>query len=188
VLHCPYCHGWEVRDQPVGILATGPHSLHTAQLFRQLTDDVTLLRHPDFELTAEQADELAARDIAVVDGPVDACVVTDDALSGVRLRSGVVVPLRALVVAPRPAVNADLFRPLGIESVEHPSGMGTHVPADPTGRTDVPGVWVAGNVTDLFGQVLVSAAGGSAAGAMINADLVADEVRLAVAARRPVTL
>ncbi|MCW2580035.1 MAG: putative thioredoxin-disulfide reductase, partial [Blastococcus sp.] len=62
--------------------------------------------------------------------------------------------------------------------------VGSAVPADPTGATEVPGVWVAGNVSDLSAQVVVSAAAGMRAGAMINADLVAEDARRAVAQRR----
>ena len=61
--------------------------------------------------------------------------------------------------------------------------MGSHIPADPTGRTEVPGVWAAGNVTDLAAQVGAAAAAGALAGAVINADLVEEETRLAVAAQ-----
>ncbi|MGW6512506.1 NAD(P)/FAD-dependent oxidoreductase, partial [Streptomyces niveus] len=100
VLHCPYCHGWEVRDTPVGVLATGPLAVHQAQMWRQWSDDVTLFRHtaPDFD--DEQYEQLAARDIAVVDGEVAALEVTDDRLTGVTLAGGRVIPVSAVVVAP----------------------------------------------------------------------------------------
>ncbi|HET8961388.1 class I SAM-dependent methyltransferase, partial [Nocardioides sp.] len=80
--------------------------------------------------------------------------------------------------------RAGFLGDLGLTTVEHPSGMGEYVPGDPTGRTDVPGVWVAGNVTDLSAQVGGAAAGGAFAGAQINADLVMEETGLAVEARR----
>ncbi len=188
VLHCPYCHGWEVRDRRIGILATGPIGVHQAQLFRQLSDQVTLLTHTGPELTGEDADALAARDITVVSGEVASLVVGDDRLAGARLASGEVVELDALVVAPRPVARADFFRTLGLDVTGHPAGIGEHVAAEPNGQTAVPGVWVAGNVTDMFAQVLAAAAAGSAAGAAINADLIDGEVRLAVAQRRPATL
>lgn len=79
--------------------------------------------------------------------------------------------------------RAGFLSDLGLKASEHPSGMGTHVPADPTGRTEVPGVWVAGNVADLSAQVGASAAAGALAGAVINADLVEEETRRAVEAR-----
>ena len=77
----------------------------------------------------------------------------------------------------RMVARAGFLARLGLHAVSHPSGMGEHIPADPTGRTAVPGVWVAGNVTDLSAQVGAAAAAGALAGGQINADLVAQEVR-----------
>ena len=68
--------------------------------------------------------------------------------------------------------------------MEHPSGAGEYIPADPSGQTEVPGVWVAGNVTDLTAQVGAAAAGAATAAARINADLVMEETQAAVAAYR----
>jgi thioredoxin reductase len=182
VVHCPYCHGWEVRDQPIGVLASGPTSVHQALLFRQLSDDVVYFRR-ETALDDAAATRLAARGIRVVDGEVSAVVVTDDHVAGVRLADGTVVPRQALAVAARMTARAGFLTDLGLKASEHPSGMGTHIPADPAGRTEVPGVRAAGNVTDLSAQVGASAAAGALAGAVINADLVEDETRLAVAAR-----
>jgi thioredoxin reductase len=185
VLHCPYCHGWEVRDQPIGILATGPTAMHQALLFRQLSDDVTFFRHTGPELPAEQLEQLAALGIPTVDGEVAGVEVTDDRLTGVRLASGEVIPRSAVVVAPRFAARAGVLASLGLAAVDQETAghmVGSAVPADPTGATAVPGVWVAGNISDMSAQVVVSAAAGMRAGAMINADLVAEDTRRAVAA------
>jgi thioredoxin reductase len=189
VLHCPFCHGWEVRDQAIGVLATGPMAVHQAQLFRQLSADVVLFRHTAPPLSEEQADELAARGIPVVDGEVAALEIADDRLAGVRLRGGEVVPRQALVVAPRFAARAKVLHDLGLETEEVEVGghvIGTRVPADPTGATAVPGVRVAGNVTDPMAQVIAAAAAGLMAGAAIHGDLIAEETAAAVAARRAV--
>jgi thioredoxin reductase len=183
VLHCPYCHGWEVRDQAVGVLASGPMSVHQALLFRQLTADVTFFAHT-LPPTAEQAEQLAARGIRVVEGEVAAVQVADDRLTGVRLRDGRVVHREAVVVATRMVARTGFLADLGLRAVEHPAGVGEYVPADPGGRTDVPGVWVAGNVTDLTAQVGAAAAAAAMAGAQINADLVMEETQAAVAAFR----
>jgi thioredoxin reductase len=183
VLHCPYCHGWEVRDQAVGVLATGPMAVHQALLFRQLSADVTFFAHTR-PPTGEEAEQLAARGIPVVDGEVTGLEVAGDRLAGVRLTDGRVVRREALVVGPRMRARAGVLADLGLRPEEHPSGMGEHVPTDATGRTAVPGVWAAGNVTDLSAQVGAAAAAGAFAAAQINADLVTEETRAAVAARR----
>ncbi len=184
VLHCPYCHGWEVRDQPIGVLASGPRTVHQALLFRQLTDDLMLFVHTAPQPTDEETEQLAARGIIVVEGEVSSLEVADDRLTGVRMRSGELVPRRAVVVGPRFAARVGMLAGLGLEAVIHPSGMGEHIEADATGLTTVPGVWVAGNVTDPTAQVLGSANGGVMAGAALNADLIAEDTREAVAANR----
>ena len=81
--------------------------------------------------------------------------------------------------------RAGFLADLGLKPVEHPSGMGEHLVADPTGRSDVPGVWLAGNVTDLAAQVGTSAAAGAMAGAQINMDLVTEDTAAAVSRRGP---
>jgi len=184
IVHCPYCHGWEVRDRAIGVLATGPMSVHQALLFRQWSADVTLFTHRAPAPDPEQAERLAARGIAVVTGEVAALEVAGDRLTGVRLADGTVIAREVVAVAPRMVARAGLLESLGLRAVEHPSGAGEHVPADPTGRTEVAGVWVAGNVTDLTAQVGAAAAAGAFAAAQINVDLVTEETDAAVAAYR----
>jgi thioredoxin reductase len=182
VVHCPYCHGWEVRDQAIGVLATGPMSVHQALLFRQLSDDVVFFARALAPPAGEETGQLAARGITVVTGEVASLEIAGDRLTGVRLADGRMVNRDAVAVSPRMAARAGFLAGLGLRPAPHPSGMGEHIPADPAGRTEVPGVWVAGNVTDLAAQVGAAAAAGAMAGAQINADLVAEETRLAVAA------
>ncbi|WP_340562449.1 NAD(P)/FAD-dependent oxidoreductase [Streptomyces sp. GSL17-111] len=184
VLHCPYCHGWEVRDRALGVLGCGPLSVHQALLLRQWSDDVLFLPHTMPPPSGEEAERLAARGVRVVPGEVTSVEVAEDRLVGVRLGDGTRVGRDALAVAPRMEARAAFLAGLGLKPVEHPSGAGEHLPVDATGRTDVPGVWAAGNVTDLSAQVGGAAAAGAAAAAQINADLVAEETRRAVEAHR----
>ena len=184
MVHCPYCHGWEVRERPIGVIGTGPMSVHQTLLFRQWSDDVVYLRHTAPPLTDEQAEQLAARGVPVVEGEVTAVETNGDRLTGVRLRDGRTVGREVLTVAPRMVARAGFLAGLGLHPQPHPSGMGEYLPAGEAGRTDVPGVWVAGNVTDLSAQVGAAAAAGARTAAMINADLVQEETRRAVEARR----
>ncbi|MEV6774081.1 NAD(P)/FAD-dependent oxidoreductase [Nocardia sp. NPDC051030] len=184
LVHCPYCHGWEVRDRAIGVLGSGPMSLHQVSLFRQWSDDVTFFLNGLPPLTEEQAEELAARGIRVVTGEVAGVEVTDDHISGVRMSDGTVVARAVLAVSSRHVARTGFLAALGLTPVEHPTGMGEHIPADPTGRTNVPGVWVAGNVTDIGAQVGAAAAAAVMAAATINMDLIGEETRLAVEAYR----
>jgi thioredoxin reductase len=173
VLHCPYCHGYEMRGRAIGIIGVTPMVMHQALLWRQLSPDVTVFLHTAPELDADQERQLAARGISVVRGRVEA--VTDEgAIVGGRL-----VPRDAFAVQTRLRARGDLA---GLTPVEHPMGIGTYLPAeDPTGRTSVPGVWVAGNIADPMGQVVTSAGAGLMAGAAINMDLITEDTAAAVA-------
>ena len=183
VLHCPYCHGWEVRDRAIGVLG-GAMGVHQALLFSQLSADVVLFTHRAPAPGGEDAARLRARGVRVVPGEVAGLEVRDDALAGVRLASGETVPRQALVVAPRFSVDTGLLQPLGLTPVPmemNGSVLGEHVPSHPmSGQSDVPGVYLAGNVTDPMAQVIGAANAGLRAGAAMNAELVmADATRYA---------
>ncbi|MYX02083.1 MULTISPECIES: NAD(P)/FAD-dependent oxidoreductase [unclassified Streptomyces] len=187
VLHCPYCHGHEVSDRPIGVLATGPLAVHQALMWRQWSDDVTLFLHTGPEPTEEEYEQLAARGVAVVDGEVAGLEVADDRFTGVTLASGRVVPREALVVQARFTARSAVLESLGLKPVPQEMGgavIGSYIPTDPTGATEVPGVWAAGNVTRLTEQVIGAAAAGLMAAGAVNGDLIAEDTRLAVAARR----
>lgn len=179
VVHCPHCHGWELRDRTVGVLATHTESaVRQALLFRQLTPEVTFFQHTAPALTEQQAAQLSAWGVPVVTGSVESLEVADDRITGVRLADGTVVACSAVTVAPRLVASSAVLKDLGIEPTAHPMGVGESIAADPTGRTEVPGVWVAGNVTDVMASVMGSAAGGASAAAAINADLIAEDTEL----------
>lgn len=181
VVHCPYCHGWEVRDQAIGVLASSPMSVHQALLFRQLSEDITYFTHTT-ALGDEDAEQLAARGVRIVPGEVTALEIGDGEITGLRLTDGTVIGGRVIAVATRMIARAGFLERLGLEPADNP--VGEYIPADTTGRTDVPGVWVAGNVTDIAAQVGGAAAAGAFAAAQINADLVAEDTSQAVEARR----
>ena len=185
VLHCPYCHGWEARDQAIGVLATDiGAAVHQALLWRQWSADIVLFLNGCGEPNAEQAEQLAARGIRVVPGSV-AAVEGESRLTGVRLASGELVARDAVVVFSVLSARAGYLAELGIEPVQQFSGelaIGTAVPADPAGVTGVPGVYAAGNLAVPMMQVVGAAAAGLGVAAAINADLMAEDTRLAVAA------
>ncbi|MER6444552.1 NAD(P)/FAD-dependent oxidoreductase [Streptomyces venezuelae] len=183
VLHCPYCHGWEVRDQPVAVLADGPLAVHQAQLWRQWSERTTLLAHT-WPLTAGDRELLAALGVRVVEGEVTGLAVQDDRLTGVTLAGGTVVECRALVVAPRFTARSGVLTSLGLPTVvveRDGSAIGTCVESDPaTGATVLDGVWVAGNVTSPQEKVPGAAAQGVRAAMAVNADLIEAESRRAL--------
>jgi len=174
VLHCPYCHGQEVRGQKLGVLGGVPGSAHYAQIVRQWSEDVVFFAPPD-AITDEEREQLVARAIGVVDGDVARIRVEHDRLQGVEMSDGRVVRRDAVFVPPRFIPNNVPLVDLGCDLDEQ-----GWVRTDATGQTSVPGVWVAGNVSNPRAQVITAAGEGSAAAIAINADLVAEEIRIAV--------
>jgi thioredoxin reductase len=175
LLHCPYCHGYEVRDQPLGVLGGSPEAVAHAHLVRQWASDVVLFTHGG-SLTADQHEGLLARAIGVVEDPVARLVVEDDRLTGVELADGRFVPRAAVFVRPRFLPNDGLLTGLGCATDD--AGWTT---TDRTGLTSVPGVWAAGNAANPRAQVITAAGEGSAAAIAINNDLVEEDLPVAVA-------
>jgi thioredoxin reductase len=179
LLHCPYCHGWEVRDEPLGVIGSNPGSVLHAQLVRQWSDDVVYFAHTRPPTEVERA-ELDARGIRVVDGTIARLVVEDDRLVAVELADGARLPRRAVFVRPEITPHRDgLLAALGCDV----DAAGFPV-VDSTGRTSVRGVWAAGNAADPRAQVITAAGQGSAAAIAVNADLVEEDVAIAVEGRR----
>jgi thioredoxin reductase len=171
-LHCPYCHGWEVRDQPLAVLGTGAGSVEHAHLVRQWSDDLIFFAHT-YGLTAAERAQLEARGIRVVDGEVRRLVVEDDRLRGVVLGDGRMVERSAVFIRPSLSPRgAQLLKRLGCDLDDF-----GFVAVDRAGRTSVAGVWAAGNVTNPRAQVITAAGEGSAAAIALNADLVDEDAR-----------
>jgi thioredoxin reductase len=174
-LHCPYCHGWEVRDQRLGVLGTHPGSAEYAQLVRQWSDDVTFFAHTQ-TLTADQHAAFAARRITVVEGLVARFTVLDDRLHAVELADGRAIPCAAVFMRPTiHARNGALIASLGCETDE--AGFAR---VDVTGQTSISGVWAAGNAANPRAQVVTAAGEGSTAAIAVNASLVEEDVAKAL--------
>ncbi|MGW2775666.1 NAD(P)/FAD-dependent oxidoreductase [Streptomyces olivaceoviridis] len=171
VVHCPYCHGWEVRDLPTGVLATSPLSVHQALMATQWSKDVRLFLHEvdEAELTDQDLRRLATAGVAVVPGEVAGLVTADDRLTGVRLADGTVHERAVLYAAPRAVPHNDLLIRLGAELRETP--FGSYPVIDERGLTTVPGLWAAGNASGFAEQVINAASRGYRAGAAINGEL-----------------
>jgi thioredoxin reductase len=174
VLHCPYCHGHEVRDRPLGVIGGTPGAVRYAHIVRQWTHDLVYFTPPG-TLTPAERSQLVARAIGIVESGIEQLVIENDQLRGVQMSDGSVVARDAIFVPPRFLSNNQLLLGVGCDVDD-----GGWVNADAGGRTSVRGVWVAGNVVDPRAQVITAAGAGSAAAIAINADLVEDDVRNAV--------
>ena len=180
VHHCPYCHGYEVREQKIAVIG-GPQremSLRQAGLLRRYSDSVTLITN-GIELTPAELHRLTAFGVAVVDGTVSRLLGAPGALDAVELSDGSAVECDAAFIAPRQAPRDALLKSLGCET-DPDTGL---VVADGFGQTSVPGVWAAGNVVTPTAQVITAAGAGSATAIAINGWLLQQDLDAASAAR-----
>jgi thioredoxin reductase/SAM-dependent methyltransferase len=183
VIHCPFCHGFEVRDRRIVQIVTDPAGLHPAGLFRHLTTRLTLVLHQGVETSDPGVEALRAAGVHVVDDRVRRIVTGDDGhVAAVELHGGVRIATDAVVVGARFRARAQPFASLGLAPVGHATGLGDFVETDESGSTAIPGLYAAGNVTDPSQQVLHAAADGSRVGAMISFDLAGEDLE---AATRP---
>ncbi|MEI9402208.1 NAD(P)/FAD-dependent oxidoreductase [Mesorhizobium argentiipisi] len=168
VLHCPYCHGYEVAGGPLGVLATGPMSLHQAELISDW-GDVTLFADGLFEPDADQALILEKRNIQFE--PAKVSEVQDNGSGGlvVRLDGNSSASVRALFTAPRNVMASPLAE-LGCAFNEGP--LGRAIVVDDKQQTSVPGIFAAGDAARLMHNIAFAVSGGAMAGVAAHQSLV----------------
>ncbi|WP_137845146.1 FAD-dependent oxidoreductase [Microbacterium sp. 2FI] len=179
VLHCPYCHGWEVRDRRLGVLLVSPHQLHQAQLVRQWSDDVVVFAGMLGAIDPEIARRLHARGVEIVAEPVVEVVGEGTEVTGVRLRDGRVVAVGALFTMGAVRPHDAFVAHLGLARADTP--VGSFLEVDAMGRTSSARIWAAGNVVSPMANVPLSMGAGAMAGAAVNAALVEEDFDLAPA-------
>jgi thioredoxin reductase len=170
VFHCPFCHGWEVHGQPLGVLDRGAPGVHRALLLRVWSDDVTLFADGPAELTAGDADRLRAAGVAVEERPVAGLVGAGDSLSAVVLAGGDERACHALLVPVTLHQRSDLAVQLGAELARPGQLAVDAVAVDPLFRTSVPGLSAAGDIcVEMPSVANAVAAGSNAAAAIVRA-------------------
>lgn len=158
---CPYCHGYEVRDQPLAVVKSGPMGVMKAVMLRQWSPDVVLFPG-DYTPTEEEAARLTSHGITVEPGEVTRLVIADGRLTGVEV-DGRVVARTAVFLQPAAFPRDELLRSLGCETDERDI-----VKVDAAGRTTVQHVWATGNVIEPMTQLVSAAGAGSATAIALN--------------------
>ncbi|GAA3288007.1 NAD(P)/FAD-dependent oxidoreductase [Nesterenkonia halobia] len=182
VLHCPYCHGWEVGDARLGVLAAGPMSLHQAELIRQWSDRLTFFSAAAEPLEQRTRERLAARDVIVEPAPVVEVVGDGERLHRVQLADGRQVAVDALFTAGELIPHDDFLDGLDLERADTPAGR--FLAVDQGGRTSHERIFAAGNIAQPMGTIPAAMSTGTLAGAMASMTLVTEDFDLAERAGR----
>jgi len=158
VLHCPYCHGYEVAERKFAVFGVGPMSVHQAALVRDWSDDVTLLTSGGDWLTPEHRDMLTLRGVKVDETPLLRLIADGRELEAVEFRDGRCVPYGALFTGTRASFASPLAEQLGCEIEQ--AAFGPVVKTDAMKETTVPGVFAAGDAASpMYNATLASASG-----------------------------
>lgn len=163
VFHCPFCHGWEVRDQPLAVLAEGERAVHMATLMRGWSDDVVLLTGGSGGLDAEHRAGLSGAGVTVDDRQVAGLASERGELTAVVFADGSRLPRRGLLVSTTLHQRTDLAAQLGVKfTVAGPVSVDA-IEVDAMSQTSVPGVFAAGDVCAQMPQVAAAVSAGSLA-------------------------
>lgn len=167
VLHCPYCHGYEVRDQPTGIISNGDMGFEFSRLIHHWTKNLTLFTNGPSTLTADQMQTIRTHDISVVETEVRKIAHENGYVNAIHLKGGDAVPLKAIYARPALVQHCTIPEALGCELTEQ-----NLLKVDMFQRTTIPGVYGAGDSTVMMRAVSAAVASGGLAAASINKELI----------------
>ena len=172
VLHCPYCHGYEIGGGTIGVLATAPGSPRQASLIADW-GEVIFFTNGKIDLDAETQRLLAKRKVAIESVPVTALEGSGAELEGVRLADGRLVPVRALFVRPSTRMASPLAERIGCAFDQAPNG--TIIRTDAEKLTTVPKVYAAGDAARVPNDITLASADGITAGLGVHHSLIAED-------------
>lgn len=167
VIHCPYCHGYEVKQEKTGIMSNGDIGFEFSKLVANLTTDLTLFTNGKSTLSLEQQEKLQKHNIVVVETEIAGFEHSNGQLKQVLLTDGSIMPLKAMYAKIPFEQHCDIPVQLGCALTEQ-----GYLSVDMLGRTSIPGVYAAGDNTAMMRAVSLAVAGGGMAGAGINKELV----------------
>ncbi|MBD3886425.1 NAD(P)/FAD-dependent oxidoreductase [Phormidium tenue FACHB-886] len=171
VFHCPYCHGWEVQDQPLAIYGKGQAGFEMAQHLTGWSRDLILCTDGDASLSDDQRNQLSTWGIELREEKIDRLEQVNETLTGIVLATGEVIPRRGIFVQPQPHQHSDLAKQLGCNLADNGA-----VQVGEDKQTSVSGVYAAGDTTILFSAISIVVAEGTTAGVFINKALIAENL------------
>jgi len=167
VLHCPYCHGYEVKQQNIAVIANGDAGLEYAALIRNLTPRLTVLTNGPGLFSEEQVEKLKSHRIHIMEAEISALEHTDGKVRSVLFKDNTQLEITALFAKPAFTQQSGIPQALGCTLTEH-----GHIDVDAMQQTSVHGVYAAGDNTTMLRSVAAAVAAGNKAGAVINRELV----------------
>lgn len=173
IFACPYCHGWEVRDQPLAIYGKGETGFETTVLITDWSRDLILCSDGSAELSDQQRQQLTNWGVELCEEKIDRLESENGVLSGIVLANGKVIPRRGIFLRPQQQQQSDLANKLGCELTE--TGL---VQVALNQQTSVPGLYAVGDLSSPLSQIAVAATNGAIAASFMNRALIEENLAL----------
>jgi thioredoxin reductase len=170
MIHCPYCHGYEVRDETTGAWGNGDMGFELAKLVANWTKDLILFTHGKSTLTAEQAEKLAAHNIAIDERVIGRIEQDNGYIRHIVFTDGSTQAIKAMYARPQFVQHCDIPAAVGCALTQQ-----GHIQVDAMQRTTIPGIYACGDNSQMARSVAMSVAAGSMAGASLNKELIDEE-------------
>jgi len=170
VIHCPYCHGYEFRNEPTAIFAQGERALHLASLVRNLTPQVTIVTSGASGFDPTQLAKLERNDIILVEEGLRSITHQNGKIESLELDNGKLLAVTALYAAVPFTQTSDLHKRLGCEETDQ-----GYIKVDNFQKTNVPGIYACGDNSTMMRSVANAVYTGNLTGAMVNKDLVDEQ-------------
>ncbi len=170
VLHCPYCHGYEVRHERTGILGNGEYGFEFSALISNWTKDLTLFTNGTSTLTAEQTAKIKSHEINIVETEIERLTHTDGRIQEIIFKDGTTTSIKALYARSPFEQHCIIPETLGCELTDE-----GYIMVDTFQRTTVSGIFACGDNTTRMRAVANAVAMGTTAGMMANKEIVFEE-------------
>jgi thioredoxin reductase len=170
VIHCPYCHGYEVRDEKIGLLMNGDHAFDMAKNLHLWNKDLTILTNGKSQFTAEQTEKLQSKSIMIVEDEIIEMVHVKGYLEHVVFKSGEKLALKAIYARAEVEQHDNLYLDLGCELTELKT-----IKVDEYQQTTAKGIYAAGDCATLFRSLSIVAAAGTMAAVMLNKEMISED-------------
>lgn len=166
VIHCPYCHGYEVKNEVTGILANGDAAMHYSYLVNNLTKRLSIFTNGPATFTDEQMEVLKKREIEIIELEIDRIEHKKGQITSLIFKNGSMIPLKAIYAKLPFIQHSNIPENMGCELTDQ-----GFIRVNDLHHTNLTGVFACGDSSSLMRSVANAVSTGSIVGAIVNKEL-----------------
>ena len=169
-IHCPYCHGYEVKDEKIGLLMNGEHAFEMAKTLNHWNKDLTILTNGKSQLSAEQTEKLKSKSITIIEYEVAELLHNNGYLEDVVFKNGEKIALKAIYLKSDVEQHGNFNEQLGFELTDLKT-----IKVDEQQQSTAKGVYAAGDCATLFRSLSIITAAGTMAAVVMNKEMISED-------------